>query len=70
MFLAVSAFQWILSCSVVNVSCGISVRNGKYVAMVLLIILRLFCCVGVRWGEWFMMGKYMSAFGNVTVACL
>lgn len=49
--------QWMLSFSVVNVSCGISKSMGKWVVMVLLIRVRLLFCVGVRFGEKFIIGK-------------
>lgn len=69
-YLSVIGFQWILSGSVVKSSCGISVRNGKWVAMMVLISVRLLFCLRVRFVEKFMMGKNMSEFGKVTVSCL
>lgn len=61
---AVVGVQWMLSCSVMNMSCGILARNGRYVAIVLLMSLRFCCCLGVRLGENLMMAKYMSALGK------
>lgn len=46
-----------LSFSVLNLSWGISVKNGKFVVIVLLMNFRLFCCFCVSWGEKFIIGK-------------
>ena len=69
MFWAVEAVQCILSGSVMKVSWGISNRNGKCVAMVLLINFKFCCCVCERRVEKLIMGKYMCALGKVMEAC-
>ncbi len=57
MAVAVVGVQWMLSGSVWNESWGISAKNGKCVAMVLLRSLRFACCFMVRFVEWLIMGK-------------
>ena len=52
-----AGFQWMLSFSVKKVSWGISAKNGKYVAIVLFIYLRLCCCLMVRLSEKLIIGK-------------
>lgn len=51
MVVAVVGVQWMLSGSVWNESWGISAKNEKYVAMVLLRSLRFACCFMVRFVE-------------------